>query len=488
MRPLRRHAQALWFQLNRQFSQKREQAAMRQAQEVDQNANRRQFCGSTKATMLTFLATVIVAGSTMASAQGFKPLHVRSQNAEAITDANPAATAHFGCELRPFDLSKGLFCYGPAAIRSAYGVDQLIARGFTGKGQTIVIIDAFGSPTVEQDLAAFDAVFGLPAPPSITQIRMPGSAPFDNTDNNQLGWAEEVSLDVQWSHAIAPDAKIIVVAAVTNDDQDILDAQNFAINNRLGHVMSESFGELEIDETPALLAAKEESYKRAKERKITVFASAGDDGPTGTDGNGNIVPFASPQYPASSPEVTAVGGTNLFFGTATNADPNGTYQGEIVWNDGFGAGGGGISNVFRTPEFQEKLPKATRASLHGNRGYPDVSYNAGVVGGVIVHLGFFPANVLPPAFFIFGGTSAGAPQLAGFTSILNQLNEEPAGFLNDNLYKLGRDGVLNKVMHDITIGNNDDLGVTGFSATPGWDLATGWGTPAKGFLRALGSN
>jgi subtilase family serine protease len=458
---------------------------MRQEQTV-QISGQGRFGAPSKVTVLLLLAIVVV-GSTLASAQrGVRPLHVRSNSPEAVADATPTATAHFTCELRPFDLSKGLFCYGPAAIRSAYGVDKLIANGFDGKGETIVIIDAFGSPTAEQDLATFDTLFGLPAPPSFQQIRMPGSAPFDNTDNNQLGWAEEVSLDVQWSHAIAPAANIIVVAAVTNDDQDILDAQNFAINNHLGHIMSESFGELEINETPALLAANEKSYKKAGNEKISVFVSAGDDGASGFDGNGNFVPFPSPAYPASSPNVSTVGGTNLFFGSATNADPNGTYQGEIVWNDGFGATGGGVSNVFKRPDFQEKLPAATLASFHGNRGYPDVAYNAGVVGGVIVHLGFFPGGPAAQGFFIFGGTSAGAPQMSAITAITNQLARKPQGFINDTLYKkLGRNGVLNFVMHDITQGDNSFNGVTGFPATTGWDLVTGWGTPSRGFEIAL---
>jgi subtilase family serine protease len=432
---------------------------------------------------------MIMVGSAIASAQSLTPLHIRAERASLIPGVAPSTiTAHFGCETRPFDLSAGLFCYGPGAIRKAYGVDALIALGFGGKGQTIVIIDAYGSPTAEADLTAFDTVFGLPAPPSFQQIHMPGSAPFDNTDPNQQGWAEEVSLDVQWSHAIAPGAKIIVVAAVTNDDQDLLDAQNYAINHHLGHIMSESFGELEFVETPPLLAANEASYKRAQDQNISVFVASGDDGPTGVDNNNNPVLVRSPSYPASSPEVTSVGGTNLFFGTATNADPNGTYQGEVVWNDGFGAGGGGISNVFSTPKYQTKhLPKATLKSLNGFRGYPDVAYNAGVVGGVIVHLGFFP-DAADDGYYIFGGTSAGAPQMSGVTAIANQLSHKSLGFLNDNLYQLGDIGALRVVMHDITVGNNDFLGVTGFSATRGWDLVTGWGTPSRGFALTLGLN
>jgi subtilase family serine protease len=468
------------------------QAEMHQARTETQIAKQwrlPQFAASSVVLVWILLAIVVLVGPTAVKAQSVTAQHIRAEHADLIADATPAATAHFSCELRPFSLAKGLYCYGPAAIRHAYGVDQLIAAGLDGKRQTIVIIDAYGSPTLEADLAAFDTVFGLPAPPSIQQIHMPGSTPFNNTDPNQLGWAEETSLDVQWAHAIAPGAKIILVAAATNNDPDILAAQNFAIKNHLGHIISESFGESELALLQTVDGVKsiddnEESLERARDADISVLVSSGDSGPAETDDNGVLQTFPVASYPASSPNVTAVGGTNLFFGSATNADPNGTYQGEVVWNDGFGAGGGGVSMTFGTPKYQRKnLPLTTLSSLNGHRGYPDVAYNAGVVGGVIVHLGF-----LPPAangFYLFGGTSAGAPQWAAITSIANQSAEEPLGFLNDRLYKLGKRGVLSTVMHDITVGNNTFEGVTGFSAKPGWDLATGWGTPNTGFVPKL---
>ena len=468
---------------------------MHQARTVSRNATQwrlPQFAASSAVLVWTFLTIVILVGPTAAKAQSVTAQHIRSaEHADVIAGATPAATAHFGCELRPFNLSKGLFCYGPAAIRHAYGVDQLIAAGLDGTGQTIVIIDAYGSPTMEADLAAFDTIFGLPAPPSIQQIHMPGSTPFNNHDPNQLGWAEETSLDVQWSHAIAPGAKIILVAAATNNDPDILAAQNYAIKNHLGNVISESFGESELALLQTVSGVKsiddnEESLQGARDANISVLVSSGDSGPAETDSNNVLQTFPVASYPASSPIVTAVGGTNLFFGSATNADPNGTYQGEVVWNDGFGAGGGGVSMAFGTPNYQRNhLPLTTLTSLNGHRGYPDVAYNAGVVGGVIAHLGFFPPNGPANAFYIFGGTSAGAPQWSAITSIANQSADEPLGFLNNRLYKLGERGVLNTVMHDITVGNNSFEGVTGFSATPGWDLATGWGTPNTGFVAKL---
>jgi subtilase family serine protease len=395
-----------------------------------------------------------------------------------------AATAHFTCELRPFDLSKGLFCYGPAAIRSAYNLAGMIDSGLNGAGQTIVILDAFGSPTVKADLDTFDALFGLPAPPSFTVVRMPGLPPFDLNNGNMLGWAEETSLDVQWAHAIAPGANIVLVEAASNSDDDLVAGLNYALDHRLGNVVSMSFGESEASLTDAdgqrVVAAWEAAFKKARQQRVTLFVSSGDQGSTNIkDDAGNVFNFQNVSYPASSPQVTGVGGTNLFFGTGGHADPNGAYVREVVWNDGFGAGGGGVSQIFGEPDFQrEGLPKSVQTLLGGQRGIPDVSYNAGVVGGVIVRLGFFGG------FFIFGGTSAGAPQWAGITADLNQAAGGPLGFINKRLYRAGKFGVNAALFHDVTVGDNSwDDGVTqvpGFPALPGFDLSTGYGTPNFG--------
>jgi subtilase family serine protease len=437
-----------------------------------------------------FLAFVaLVFSSQAAFAAGyFKPYSIRVDKALVSADSTP----HFGCELRSFTSTR-VACYGPDAMRKAYSIDGLIASGFDGTGQTIVIIDAFGSPTLAADLAAFNAVFGLPPPPSLTQIHMPGSTPFDYTDDNQLGWAEETSLDVQWAHAMAPGAKIIVVASVDNSDEAILAAQDFAIDHKLGYIISESFGESELALVQygkagrKILNDNEESYHRAGDRKISVLVSSGDDGSAGTDIYGDFQPFPVANYPASSPNVTSVGGTNLYFGTATNADPNGTYQREVVWNDGFGAGGGGVSGYFEAPGWQDNLVPKSGPKNKRFRGYPDVALNAGVRTGVIVFLGFLDTAFGPGnnGFYVFGGTSASAPQWAGIVAIANQKAGKPLGFLNERLYGLGKEGKLSPVVHDITVGNNGFIGVPGYNALPGWDLATGWGTPNARFIDSL---
>jgi subtilase family serine protease len=451
--------------------------------------NNERFAQASKRSVgAALLAIAALAATTQALAGKVTPYSIRADKALVAQDS----TAHFGCELRSFS-STALACYGPDAIRKAYDLDQLIAAGFNGAGQTIVIIDAFGSPTLESDLATFDAVFGLPPPPSIHQIRMPGSQPFDYTDFNQLGWAEETSLDVQWAHAIAPGANIIVVAAVDNSDAAILAAQNFAIDQKLGFIISESFGESELAllqdgaEGRQILDDNERSYKRAGDHDISVLVSSGDDGSEGTDINGVFQTFPVANYPASSPNVTTVGGTNLFFGRNGHADPNGAYIGEAVWNDGFGAGGGGLSAFFKVPDYQENLKFKNGPKDLKSRGYPDIAYNAGVEGGVLVFLGFLDTAFGPGnnGFYIFGGTSASAPQWAGIVAIANQKAKKPLGFLNKSLYKLGKSGTLGTVLNDITVGDNSIDGVPGFAATAGWDFATGWGTPNAGLIDAL---
>jgi subtilase family serine protease len=403
----------------------------------------------------------------------------------AVAEIDPSATAHFTCEIRPFDLSKGLYCYGPAAIRTAYGVDGLLNGGFNGAGQTIVILDAFGSPSAESDLALFDNKFGLPAPPSFNIVTMPGTPPFNPANANMVGWTAEIALDTQWSHAMAPGANIILLAAKSDSDQDLTDALNYALDNHLGDVVSMSFGESEAvlanPDGLNLVKAWSDAFAKARGQHVTLFVSSGDQG-VETQGFG----FPSVSWPASSPLVTGVGGTNLMFGTATNAapPPGGTYRAEVVWNDGFGAGGGGMSILMSEPDYQlQNLRSAVNRTLHGHRGVPDVAYNAGVVGGVIAAWSEGAAG--PGAFYIFGGTSAGAPQWSGIIADLDQARGRPFGFLNRRLYRLGAAGALNTLFHDVTTGDNSFNGVPGYPATPGFDLSTGWGTPNFGKLGAI---
>lgn len=403
------------------------------------------------------------------------PPHVRAgQVAAGFRAATPGAVL-FGCQ----SPTASLHCYGPQQMWKAYGTDKLIASGYDGRGRTIVILDAYQSPTAQADLDTFDAVWGLPST-RLKIVAPQGLTPWDGTDANQVGWSQEISLDVQWAHAIAPKAKIVLALARTNNDNDLQKALAYVVDHRLGDVLSQSFGEAEVcygvnadgtHQRGTTLAAQHRIYQKAQAERMTVFASAGDSGSTQPlcDGTGAMLAASTP---ASDPLVTGVGGTQLFASTRT-----GSYRREVVWNEEarFGyrsSGGGGFSSTYPVPSFQKRL-----GSLPG-RGVPDVSYNAAIDGGVLVA---YTAGQYPPGtFFIFGGTSAGSPQWSGLLADIDQLNKGPVGGINPALYQIARQSP--SAYHDITVGQNGDFGLGGFTAGTGWDAASGLGTPSVSTL------
>ena len=399
-------------------------------------------------------------------------------------------------------------CYDPYQMRIAYQVDSLINAGVDGRGHTIVIIDAFQSPNIVQQLNYYISYYGLaslnglgnPPDPSLgtfTQIAPDGLTPFDPTDGNQVGWAEEISLDVTWAHAIAPGANIVLVLAKSNQDADLQSALNYAVTHNLGDVISQSYGENESCMDPTILSAQHDTFVAATQQGMTIFASAGDQGAAlqTCDGNSWVQAVSTP---AVDPLVTAVGGTELhaadFCLPVLGCDPTqnpspGTYEGEIVWNEGpapFGDGpfgltlatGGGFSVLFDEPPYQQGT-----AGLHGGkqRALPDVTYNAAVYHGVLTYLNI-PG--LTPGFYRFGGTSAGSPQWAALTAIADQLAGKRLGFLNKAMYDAGKH--KGAPFNDITSGTNSSfqvdssnnlLTIIGYDAGPGWDATSGTGSP-----------
>ena len=377
----------------------------------------------------------------------------------------------------------GIPCYSPQDIQTAYGVDNLLNRGDNGRGETIVIIDSYGSPTITADLASFDAGFGLPAPPSFRILSPLGTVPYDPaTFPDEPDWAAETTLDVEWSHAMAPDASIVLMTSPVDETEGVQglpqfdQLENYALDHHLGQVISQSWGATENTLFSAagqqVINEFEATYARAAASGVTVFASAGDAGNANVETDGStIFPFSTVNFPASSPLVTAVGGTTL------STDASGNYQSETVWNSDGGATGGGVSQQFAEPLYQRFLPASDQKLLGGHRGLPDISWNADPNTPVLVFLSFLGAS--ETGYFFIGGTSEGAPQWAGLTADLNQVAGHPVGLLNPYLYALGAAGVG---FHDVTIGNNGLDGIPGYNATPGWDAATGWGSPDLGQL------
>lgn len=344
-------------------------------------------------------------------------------------------------------------CHDPASIHAAYDIPMTVNGQPAGTGKTIVIVDAFGSPTVASDLAAFDSSFGLPAPPSFRVVYPNGQPTFQGTDN-QLGWAEETSLDVQWAHAVAPGANIVLDVAVTNYGDSLNNAVQYAVDNHLGDVISMSFGspEAAISGNATQQEQAHEIFQQATAAGITLLASSGDNG----SDNGYGVPNFG--YPASDPLVTAVGGTNLWTGSHLR-EPTETVWGDYTscptsCADGpFGATGGA-------------------PSLLTNKQGSDVSYNASVYTGVLTYLGFLgPDN---SGLYFFGGTSAGSPQWAGIVAMVDQARGGDIGQLNPHLASLAAAGALS----DVTVGNNETPTFAGgYSATTGHDIPTGYGSP-----------
>jgi subtilase family serine protease len=371
-------------------------------------------------------------------------------------------------------------CYSPQEIRRAYGVTPLIQQGYTGKGQTIVIIDSFGSPTIRRDLKVFDQGYGLPDPPSFKILAPLGTIQFNPNNSDMVNWAFETTLDVDWAHAMAPDANIVLMTSPVSETEGVqgmpefLYLEQYAYKHHLGQIISQSWGATENTLfTPGgrqVLNSFNSFYKLATEAGWSVFASSGDSGAANVDINGHFYPFPTVIFPASSPYVTAVGGTSLY------ANTQGVYDHETVWNNSIGASGGGISQYFKEPSYQRNnLPSSVQAQLHGYRGIPDISWNADPETSILVYISFLGGS--NNGFYFIGGTSEGSPQWAGITADADQWAGHSLGLLNPALYRLGNSNAYKESFHDITVGNNSFAGVPGYDAMPGWDLATGLGTP-----------
>jgi subtilase family serine protease len=391
----------------------------------------------------------------------------------------------------------GIHCYQPAQLDKAYDLNGLHSLGIDGRGKTIVIVDAFGSPTIANDLHVFDQTFGLPDPPSLTVRQDAGAVPpFDPNNSDMTGWADETTLDVEWSHVFAPGAKILLEATPVSETEgvqgfpEIVKAENYVIDHHLGDVISQSFGATEqtFPSKQSILNLRS-SFVNAAAHGVTVLASSGDDGATDAQSNGSDL-YTMPvnSWPSVDPLVTSVGGTML------DLDDNGNRLApDVVWNDlntvGGGAGGGGLSTVFPRPLFQTGVHNVTGT----HRGTPDVSLSAAVDGAVVLYFSFEPNNV---GYHLVGGTSEASPEFAGLVAMADQVAHRDLGNINNKLYLLGAIHSSLTGIVDVTQGNNtfgpftNSDGVTstvqGFTAGKGYDLASGNGTVDGGkFVPAL---
>ncbi len=413
--------------------------------------------------------------------------------------------------------------YTAHQIANHYGLAAVYQAGFRGQGQTIVLVDAYGSPTIQSDANTFSAMMNLPKLTDATfQTIYSDGPPIANP--YPTGWPVEISLDVEWAHAMAPQAKIVLVVAPSDDPDDLAYALHYAVTHQLGEVISNSYGYAEADYGPATARAFNTVIQQAAARGIAVNVSTGDSGD-----NGVGAPYGAASIPADSPYATGVGGTSL--GVPSDNGPvesawgtNQTFLGDINGiavppiPGGFDQGGGGGQSAYlEKPKWQSALPGT-------GRQLPDVSAVADPFTGVIIVTPNYDGT--QSVAEVIGGTSVSSPVFSGIWALADQaagaklgqaapiIASMPAGSLRDivpipatlnNLsgtFGVGSQstfysaaallgltdtqpngfvGTLVQITSpQVGIGAKIDLSFGSDSsliATPGWDDATGFGVP-----------
>jgi subtilase family serine protease len=412
-----------------------------------------------------------------------------------------------------------------AQVQAAYGLPDAYAQGLRGDGQTIVIIDAFGSPTILQDANTFSAASGLPA---LSDASFKIVYPDGQPRITNFGWALETTLDVEWAHAMAPNAHIVLVVPQGEGDQEFQLALNYAITHRLGGVISNSYGAPEYDYGHVTETAYERQFLLAAASGIAVNYASGDSGDFGLG-----TPVGAAGYPSSSPNVTSVGGTSLGIPVANGGTVELGWGGNVIQLGFFPTqglvqdppllqnslgSGGGESLQFAKPAWQKALPGKGRQT-------PDIAAVADPLTGVPIIM----TTGAGVQVGVVGGTSAACPIFSGIWTVANQsahawlgqaapaIARMPASALNDivpvssasnasgtivdqqgsHFYSaaalaapLFNTSAFFDVLHQsgpfltlYTLGTDTSLTVT-----PGWDNVTGFGTPrGLAFITAAAS-
>jgi hypothetical protein len=365
-------------------------------------------------------------------------------------------------------LASGETALGPQDFAAAYGVAPLQAAGLTGAGRSIAVVAR--SNFDDSDVSAFSTLFGIPLHP-VRKFADPANDPgIVGADGEET----EVLIDTQWAGALAPGAALNVV--ISTPEGDIPEALQKAVADREGDIITISFGLCEPAARTIDTELFDAYYAIANAQGQTVLVASGDGGATECfpDDRQRL----AVNLLASSPHAVAVGGSSF------TLEADGSLPAELVesvWSDEFGGSGGGESAVFARPRFQLG---AGVPELRG-RGLPDVALPASPItpGYVIVEDG--EARIV-------GGTSVGAPAFASVLALVNERLTQTEGtgglgHLLPALYRLGGEqarGLRAPLFRDITVGSNALPGGPGFRATPGFDLATGWGAPLADALAA----
>jgi subtilase family serine protease len=394
--------------------------------------------------------------------------------------------------------------YLPAELQSALGLNDVYAAGLTGKGQTIVLMEGYGYPTLEKDANAFFKMAGLPLLNSSNfSIVYPEGKPANPKEGILAGWNTEMALDLQWSHTIAPGAKILVVAVNGQDSEDFQDAISYVANNQLGNQISNSYEE-DVDIIAGALeqTSWDDTLEVATAKGISVNFSTGDSGDEGLG-----TPVGAPGVPSDAPHATAVGGTSIL-----NDVNNPGYTITTSWGDSWvaltgyqiflsnppsaayvlfdpplavglvgGGGGGGESIFWAKPSWQQSLPGKGRQT-------PDVSALADPYTGVPIVISFGKYQYL---FIGVGGTSLASPIFTGFWALANEKAGWALGQAAPAIAALPYGGVQDVLpTNDLTPNNatgviTDQNGTTDYSAS---ELFNGLLYGNKGFTSAIWYN
>jgi subtilase family serine protease len=417
--------------------------------------------------------------------------------------------------------------YTPAQLQSLYGLPTAYKAGFDGTGQTIVLLEAYGYPTIESDANAFNQLTGLPQFTSSNfKIIYPQGPPVSPQAAALTGWDIEIALDVQWAHAIAPGAKILVVAAAGQDTVSFIDAISYITKNKLGYTINDSW-----EEDTDLVAGplEEEAYSQVLEvaaaKGISFQFSSGDDGDGGLGS-----PVGAPGVPSNSPYVTAVGGTSIlnkvngsgyetlgWGGSFVTLNEQGVLDPPVA-QPFFGGSGGGESVYFAKPSWQKSLAGTGRqvpdisALADPYTGVPIVLTSQGVLG---VQAGWGGTSLASPIFTAMwaianqhAGHSLGqaAPYISGLkpgelvdvlplsspTNVAGTIYDSSGAtfYSATNLFTgqlYGATGFTSAVINE---GDDTDVAIafgldSSLTVTKGWDNVTGWGTPnVNTFLNA----
>ena len=370
---------------------------------------------------LLLIAVLLLSFSFSANAQAATQTAQGRGNAHRVCTSDVAGQAHCTAWVRP-NASTAPVGLTPAIMKAAYGFST---SSTAGAGKTIAIVDAYDLPTAENDLKVFSTAFGLPACTTANgcfkKVSQTGTTKYPAYN---AGWGLEIALDIEWAHAIAPGAKILLVEASSSSFSNLLAAEDYASAH--ANYVSNSWGASEF--------SSEKTYDSHFVRSgVTFFVSAGDAG-------------LPAEYPSASPNVVSVGGTLLTFNS------NGSLAGETAWS----SGGGGCSKYETAPAAQSAFSGYAQVKCAGKRATPDISLDADPNSGAGVYDSSNYSG--QKGWYQVGGTSLSSPMLAGRAAV-SGVQLTPAFIYANNI-----------TYRDITAGNN------GAACLVGFDLCSGRGS------------